>query len=801
MKKKISLFITALSLTASLSLQAAQAPLQPFGYEPQNIFHKIIGEELKISLAPEGASTQSLSIMSKPVSEDDEDMTIKMLIKAAHRSSRPFCFTLCRNADGKSAFALADDNLRPLADLPEGFIPLGKYKLYTGGKGQCFPPDFIIQQARPTVHIQQVPAPYPVHIQVPVHIPVPAPFPVFVDRVVTIPYSLRDRLNSVPPASLLVSPTPTQIEKISHEFTAPQEPAVKPLTSVIEVNEDDVALKEIERKELRKQQKKQRAEQARKDRESELGALAEQKAVKQKELMQEAATLQEQEKIRTLEAIRLKKIEETDTALRAESDKQEQAQKALEQQKKQRAEQARKDKETAAFVAIPKVSISSKKKATKALSDDNTFLEEAMKQTAAQRAEQAQKDKEADDLKMAGLETKALIAIKTACDQGDYTFAIKVLALCDKTTEWFVSTIFFLTTKLLEKKSDGDFSQLSQLVLNLLKQKEIVVLDNLKPHLLLYLSAYCDPKTCLASLGEVAYSENIITEAQWLALKIKEQFDNPDFKPCAHDKLCLHKKVTIFFAHYSKNEILRPLLATYILSLFLTQSRYPDTELKASDQPSIDQHNHYISEFFILAKHHLSSNDYTFLLTLSPQFSELKRAQLVNQEMTPCVATHALSGAALQQSLFVLASIDPTFFINFFKKFYKDVRETYQKQNSRAETKAMIEYFFKEKIINSTQIHFVFEELIQESELAIFYEVLNELMSDKQLPLLPEEEFKVLSDDISIHIGTQIKLHKGDTRPDAKIACDYLRRIQTAALKAASRPSISIKGSTSAQKP
>ena len=696
MKKKITLTALVLSLTASLSLQAAQAPLQPFGYEPQNIFHKIIGEELKISLAPEGASTQSLSIMSKPVSEDDEDMTIKMLIKAAHRSSRPFCFTLCRNADGKSAFALADDNLRPLADLPEGFIPLGKYKLYTGGKGQCFPPDFIIQQARPTVHIQQVPAPYPVHIQVPVHIPVPAPFPVFVDRVVTIPYSLRDRLNSVPPASLLVSPTPTQIEKISHEFTAPQEPAVKPLTSVIEVNEDDVAIKEIERKELRKQQKKQRAEQARKDRESELGALAEQKAVKQKELMQEAATLQEQEKIRTLEAIRLKKIEETDTALRAESDKQEQAQKALEHQKKQRAEQARKDKETSAVVAIPK------KKATKALSDDNTFLEEAMKQTAAQRAEQAQKDKEADDLKMAGLETKALIAIKTACDQGDYTFAIKVLALCDKTTEWFVSTIFFLTTKLLEKKSDGDFSQLSQLVLNLLKQKEIVVLDNLKPHLLLYLSAYCDPKTCLASLGEVAYSENIITEAQWLALKIKEQFDNPDFKPCAHDKLCLHKKVTIFFAHYSKNEILRPLLATYILSLFLTQSRYPDTELKASDQPSIDQHNHYISEFFIFAKRHLSSNDYTFLLTLSPQFSELKRAQLVNQEMTP---------------------------------------------------------------------------------------------------LLPEEEFKVLSDDISIHIGTQIKLHKGDTRPDAKIACDYLRRIQAVASKEASRNSFPIKESPSGQKP
>ncbi len=198
MKKKISLTAITLSLITSLSLQAAQAPTKPFTYEHQDIFHRIDSEGLKISLTPEGAPTQLVDITTNPLGEDDEDMTVKTLIKAAHKSGRPFCFIVCakKNAASAPVIVLADDNLHPLTSFPTEVTPLEKYKLYTGGKGSCFSPDFIFEPAPPRVFLQHVPAPYPVAVPVPIRELYPAPYPVFVDRVietvrrevVTIPY-------------------------------------------------------------------------------------------------------------------------------------------------------------------------------------------------------------------------------------------------------------------------------------------------------------------------------------------------------------------------------------------------------------------------------------------------------------------------------------------------------------------------------------------------------------------------------------------------------------------------------------
>ncbi len=293
----------------------------------------------------------------------------------------------------------------------------------------------------------------------------------------------------------------------------------------------------------------------------------------------------------------------------------------------------------------------------------------------------------------------------------------------------------------------------------------------------------------LTYLREAADLKNVVAEAQWLALKIKEQLDDPDFKPCAHGERCLHKKVTLFFTLHAENDLLKPLLATYLLSLFSMQSRCPNIELKAP-----------LDDLYTMAKRHLSSEDYTFLLTLRPQ-STHKKARLECEEGASYMTTQgrinldALVESALQHSLPLLVSPDPTFIV-FFKKFHLDVKKTYQKPHSKTETRAMLKDFFKEKIINSGQIYFTFEMLIEEPELAIFYEVLNELISEKQLSLLSEEEFKALSHSIASSIAAQLYAVENDTRPAMDFARTYLRKILTTATTNSSRPL-----STSAQRP
>ena len=598
MKKKISLFITALSLTASLSLQAAQAPLQPFGYEPQNIFHKIIGEELKISLAPEGASTQSLSIMSKPVSEDDEDMTIKMLIKAAHRSSRPFCFTLCRNADGKSAFALADDNLRPLADLPEGFIPLGKYKLYTGGKGQCFPPDFIIQQARPTVHIQQVPAPYP------------APFPVFVDRAypvpipveVKVPY-LVDRLIAVDrPVAIPYFKTLPGSEKITHLSVPPLTPQIQSSQPIPECNKPTQFLQATL---LTMQQKPEASSEAIKleedKKEAELIALPAQKTAEFKKNQKPT--------------IEVPKTSEEDTQLKKNQKK---ARRIIEQQ--QKAEQDAIEQKELAQQASAKI-----------IADQQ------------EKTEQAQKDREAAALK----KTKKEEAIK------QQTEAIKQQEIAQQASTKKAATLTTPTPSVSGKK------------------------------------------------------------------KGKATKDNDDD--------AFLNKAMAENAAITKAALIRKALAE-----------------KTKAQALIK--NEETKEFF-------------------RPISPARQKNLIPEDIIPLTKN---IGEAFTES---------------FVEFFSNVKTAYQKSHSVVETKAMIEGFFKEKIINSYQMHFIFEVLRDKAELAVFYETLNRLISAKQLPLFPEEEFKSLSPRVATSLVAQIYELENNTRSDAKAVCTYLKGIQLIAMK------------------
>ena len=317
MKKKTTLITIVLSLITSVFLHAAQAPTQPFVYESQEIFHQITSEGLKISLTPEGAPTQLLNIMAFPIGEDDEDMTVKTLMKAAHKSGRPFCFILCIKKDASSpTILLADENLHSLTNLPEGTTPVGKYKLYTGGKGSCFPPDFIIQPAPPTVFIQHVPipAPYPVAVHIPVREPYPAPYPVFFEtvrtQVVTIPCKDASEATNEPAPTehptYPSSPTPhdtasatLQAQEMLQDkrdaelkVIAAQKAQEAARLKKIKETADLQAMKNTQeqaRKMLEQQQKEQRAQQAQRDRDTAAQQKTVQEAAKQQELAQQAA--------------------------------------------------------------------------------------------------------------------------------------------------------------------------------------------------------------------------------------------------------------------------------------------------------------------------------------------------------------------------------------------------------------------------------------------------------------------------------------------------------------------------------
>ena len=386
--KKITLFITALSLIASLSLQAAQAPTQPFMHEPQAIFYQTTSEGLKISLTPEGAPIHLLNIMTKPIGENDEDMTIKIFMKTAHKSYRPFCFTLCRNADGELAIALTDDNLHLLTDFPTGSTPLEKFKLYAGGKGVRTSPDYIFQQIQPTVLIQHVP------VQVPIHIPylVDRPYPV--DRVVTIPYRLIKETPLAAPTNLSAAPITLLIQSsqsIPECNKATQDLQAIPATMEQKEPNIEVAKKSAEDKQARKIAKQQRTLQ---DRIDKAALLLQEKIVQEQEAEQakkdaaQKASKHKQEKAQQERALEVakKSKEEEDAQLRKI-----QQEKAKKNTEEQRAEQAKKDREasaalkkaTAATLTTPTPSALGNKKGKAAKDDDEAFLKEAMAENTA----------------------------------------------------------------------------------------------------------------------------------------------------------------------------------------------------------------------------------------------------------------------------------------------------------------------------------------------------------------------------------------------------------------------------------
>ena len=141
MKKTITLTPLILSLITALTSHAAQKPAN----EISTVLHHVVDKTtLEIFPAQGGPSTR-IDLTTTPIGEDDEDMTLKVLMKAAHTMGLPFCFLLCASKkDSAPALVLVDKNLHLRRSLPVDLTPLQKFQLYPGGKGPCFPPDFII---------------------------------------------------------------------------------------------------------------------------------------------------------------------------------------------------------------------------------------------------------------------------------------------------------------------------------------------------------------------------------------------------------------------------------------------------------------------------------------------------------------------------------------------------------------------------------------------------------------------------------------------------------------------------------
>jgi|GEM_PF-4542008 len=243
-----------------------------------------------------------------------------------------------------------------------------------------------------------------------------------------------------------------------------------------------------------------------------------------------------------------------------------------------------------------------------------------LKKLAKQAAALAKKE-----LKIA-LEEEQHDLIKTACDQEEYASAISILLGSDQTTEWFANNIFFMAHQLLQKKATGDFSEFSKLVITFLKKKRTLLSDEQKSILFVYLSAHCEPTMRLSYLRQAADLKNIKAEAQWLALKVNEQLNNPDFRECAYGQDCIHKKVVAFFALHSENESLKTLLARYLILFFSIEADCPNIKITTP-----------LTELYSSAKRYLSADDYASLLELTPLFNP--KETLFSPEMNPLIVT------------------------------------------------------------------------------------------------------------------------------------------------------------------
>ena len=152
--------------------------------------------------------------------------------------------------------------------------------------------------------------------------------------------------------------------------------------------------------------------------------------------------------------------------------------------------------------------------------------------------------------------------------------------------------------------------------------------------------------------------------------------------------------------------------------------------------------------------------------------AKTKQEKDSQEETSPTPSTEAPKSPAPSSS-------DP--FATLFATFHKEVKATYSRPKSKAETEALIREFFLKRITSSSQIFFSFEQLVHESGLAIFYETLSRLMNEQELSTFSKEQFKVLSQFVAHSLAAQLRSLEGDTHPGIERARSYLRDFQIVA--------------------
>ncbi len=245
---------------------------------------------------------------------------------------------------------------------------------------------------------------------------------------------------------------------------------------------------------------------------------------------------------------------------------------------------------TESTLPAPKAKRDEKDDSSKFEKKQQAAEEYRLKQLAKKQAkEAANAEKTKLEQEKTTIEDQLYFLIENACAAEEYDFVMHTLARCDTKTKRFVDMLFFFTTHLVQKNHIHRVPGVAPIIAEFLRQNDTLPKDQ-NLHFL----------SCVR-LG------NIVAEAQSLALQIKEQFDAPHFKPCSLGEHCLHTRVTTFFGRHGENDVLKPLLATYLLSAFSKKSQCPNVVLEIT-----------LEQLYSTAQHYLSPEDYASLLTIAP---------------------------------------------------------------------------------------------------------------------------------------------------------------------------------------
>jgi hypothetical protein len=197
--------------------------------------------------------------------------------------------------------------------------------------------------------------------------------------------------------------------------------------------------------------------------------------------------------------------------------------------------------------------------------------------------------------------------IITACEQRNYEAALTTLALCDKTKEKYPALLFSITESTFTHPFPDISGRLLPLITELVQQKPRIITKERASYFLLYLSSRGDPAKKRTYLQEAADLQDVIARVQLLALQVKDHLENPDAPHCKEGEDCIHKQGARFLNRHATTETLKPLLATYLLSLLSVKSGCPNIEL-----PSLD-------DLYEVAERSLTADDYAYLLTIFPR--------------------------------------------------------------------------------------------------------------------------------------------------------------------------------------